>query len=216
VNGDGFATLVKNKLDLSNQNDFRIIATLYDRDSNVYDIIPYLKGPLNRLKLTYVSRKNKLNLNFPHDYITPKSEMKRKETKEEVVTGKVYNGGPVEMYTEVLLYIDVSNYENHIQMAGTSEYDLVLAHIEVYYIHFMNGINQRYQNSLKNDPDLRLTIGTKNIAVESEFPYWYNNTGIFNGENIEYLDAEEGLYSFTTFMESVNVPFEYDLGAALV
>jgi hypothetical protein len=211
INGDGFATLIKNKLQL--KDEFRIIASLVDRDSMFYDIIPYLKGTLHNLELNYISRKRRFNSTNGIDFIDLNNNNNNNGNIK--INTKIFNG-PVEMYAQVLLYIDISNYNNHAKMADTRDENTILLHILVYYIHFMNGVNQRYANSFSNDPHLRFTIGLTNIIVETETPLWYNNSKRFNSNGLELLDAEEGIRLFRLFLEKQNLKFNYDFAAALL
>lgn len=73
------------------------------------------------------------------------------------------NGQPFNLFLEVLLVTDHSIYEDHVRFAGTNDTDLVFLYMRTYFAHYFNGINQRFQNSFANDPDLRVTIKLTNF-----------------------------------------------------
>ena len=66
--------------------------------------------------------------------------------------------GPVNLNVELLVVTDSTVFQTHQRFAGTSNTEIVFLHMRHYYAHLINGVNQRYQNSLSNDPDLRINI----------------------------------------------------------
>jgi hypothetical protein len=50
-----------------------------------------------------------------------------------------------------------------INYAGTTNQTLVFLYMKAYFAHYVNTVNQRYQNSFTTDPDLRLTVRLTNF-----------------------------------------------------
>jgi hypothetical protein len=221
VNGNGVATLIKNSDDLIEsigaENQFRLIATLYDKHANTHDILPYLKVTANKkdLKLSYITRKHEMMSHFNNDQI--KLSNNKKENENEIknkFNNRALNGAPVQMYGEVVLVADQTIYNDHVIFAGTTTQSLVFLHMRIYFTHVMNGVNQRYINSLSSDPDLRLTISLKNILISTSTPTWSASTGVtFEGRDV--IIAATALNAFKAEFESQSLTFTYDHAVAL-
>ena len=76
---------------------------------------------------------------------------------------------PIHLYVELLVVVDKTIYLDHQKILKTNDSDLILNNIRVYYSHFFNGVNQQYQNSFNNDPDLRISIKLKNLLFMVNF-----------------------------------------------
>lgn len=63
--------------------------------------------------------------------------------------------------------LDISVYNYYKNLVQSSDLNLILENIRVYYAHVINSVNQKYQNSLSNDPDIRINIRLTNILVAS-------------------------------------------------
>ena len=74
---------------------------------------------------------------------------------------------PVELYVELLVVTDRSVFDDHKRFAQTNDNEVAFLHMRTYFTHFINGVNQRFQNSFANDPDLRVTIRLKNFLFLS-------------------------------------------------
>ena len=66
---------------------------------------------------------------------------------------------------ETLVVIDHSIYDEHKKYLETDNEEQILNHIRLYYIHSMSGVNDKYQNSLENDPELRINIKLVHILI---------------------------------------------------
>ena len=87
------------------------------------------------------------------------------------------NGLPFKLYLEVLVVTDYTIYDDFTRYAQTNNTDLVFLYMKNYFAHYINEVNQRFQNSFGNDPDVRLTIQLKNyLFIKVNFyPYYLNN-----------------------------------------
>jgi hypothetical protein len=47
--------------------------------------------------------------------------------------------------------------------SGTTNQTLAFLYMKAYFAHYVNTVNQRYQNSFTTDPDLRLTVRLTNF-----------------------------------------------------
>jgi hypothetical protein len=79
---------------------------------------------------------------------------------------------PINLYVELLVVTDETVYEHHEQIANTNDRNQVFWHMKMYFAYIVNGMNQRFANSLAFDPDLRVNIVLKNflfLTVENFF-----------------------------------------------
>ena len=91
--------------------------------------------------------------------------------------------------------------------------------MKIYYSHLFNGVNQHYQDSLANDPDLRITIKLKNFLFFTNQTEWTNQyrngiPGYAMHKGREVLKAGAVLDSFRNFMNENKFPFTYDMAIA--
>lgn len=84
---------------------------------------------------------------------------------------RAVNGEPVVADVETLVVVDVSIYEDHKEYLKTTDQERILDHIRLYYAHTMNGVNDKYQNSLADDPDLRINIKLVHLLILTVFNY---------------------------------------------
>lgn len=77
------------------------------------------------------------------------------------------NQRPVIFNVETLAILDYSVIQNHMRFLQTSDLNIISKHIKLYYTFVFNGVNQRYQNSLSIDPDMRINILLSNILIPS-------------------------------------------------
>ena len=77
------------------------------------------------------------------------------------------NGVPFELYLELLIVADTTIYEDHKVYAQSTDENLVLIHMRAYFIHYVNGINQRYVNSFTTDPDMRITVKRSGLILQT-------------------------------------------------
>jgi hypothetical protein len=145
------------------------------------------------------------------------------------------------LYVETLVVTDTSVFLDHQRHANTKDQDLVFLHMKIYFTHLMNIVNQRYINSFKNDPELRIYIKTKNflfLTVEYYFflPFifflnfkfsktstsssWTDpklvgdiNYPTYNGRPV--VVTTKTLDAFINYMNSLKLPFAYDHAVGL-
>lgn len=67
------------------------------------------------------------------------------------------------MNVELLVVTDSTVFDNHRKFIGSSNTDVVFLHMRHYFAHFIHGVNQRYQISLKEDPHIRINIVLTNF-----------------------------------------------------
>ena len=61
---------------------------------------------------------------------------------------------------ELLIVTDESIYKDHERYANTKNQNLVFLHMRIYFATYSYINNLKYINSLKNDPDLRISFTT--------------------------------------------------------
>lgn len=76
-----------------------------------------------------------------------------------------FNGQPIELNVELLLVTDTTVLQNFQSLAATTDDQRVTVLMRHYYSHLINGVNQRYKESLKNDPNLRINIILSNMLI---------------------------------------------------
>lgn len=69
------------------------------------------------------------------------------------------------MDVETLVVVDTSIYEDHKNYLAVTNQQTILDHIRIYYAHTMNGVNDKYQNSFINDPDLKINIKLVHLLI---------------------------------------------------
>lgn len=84
------------------------------------------------------------------------------------------NGNPFELSLELLIVTDSSVFNAHRNFIGISNTDVVFLHMRHYFAHLIHGVNQRYQNSLSQDPDLRINIVLTNFLFLTVSKYHYD------------------------------------------
>ena len=67
------------------------------------------------------------------------------------------------MFIEYLVVTDPSVYNKMMIFSGTTNQTLVFLYMKAYFAHYVNTVNQRYQNSFTNDTDVRLTVRLANF-----------------------------------------------------
>ena len=86
------------------------------------------------------------------------------------------------MYIEYLVVTDPTIFNKMMIFSGTTNQTLVFLYMKAYFAHYVNTVNQRYQNSFTNDPDFRLTVRLANflfITVYLLFISYYQKLFIY-------------------------------------
>ncbi|RNA12759.1 A disintegrin and metallo ase with thrombospondin motifs 3-like [Brachionus plicatilis] len=238
ISGDGWATLTRYKI-LNNQ--LRFIGTVYSTRSQnfAFDIYPvFTNGSSNYTSDSNKHQIKKRSVNSDYssqnlDYIiSPETFAKinntirflfQKWSSSRKKTGRVgLDGQPINLYVELLVVTDSSVYDYHRRFIGTDDQSLIFSQMRIYYAHLINGINQRYTNSLMNDPDLKIFIVLKNylFLTNPADQTWLDveNVGDSNFstyEGKEVVITDKTLTAFTNFMNSKTFQFTYDHAVAL-
>lgn len=117
-----------------------------------------LKKSLNNKK--HMIRKRDMNVPVYFDEIMSDKNFTFKQRNKRSI-----NGQPIELNVELLLVTDTTVLQNFQTLAGTTDDQRVTVLMRHYYSHLINGVNQRYKESLKNDPNLRINIVLSNILI---------------------------------------------------
>ncbi|CAF0730331.1 unnamed protein product [Brachionus calyciflorus] len=230
TNGEGLSRLIPNN---NTKNPFRLLATIYSNvdPSLTLDILPSLTVPRrkkrnfpNELKLfdseTYqhIIRERPIS----HSYYFDNNMKSLRKTKIARRQKRSVNGQPILLNVELLLVTDSSVYTNFQRLIASTNSQIVFSAMRHYYAHLINGVNQRYQVSLENDPDLRINIIMTNflfltdpndqqcLSVQSSGDL---NFPIYKGK--ETLVIDKTFKNFADYMNSKTFPFEYDHAAGL-
>ena len=75
---------------------------------------------------------------------------------------------------ETLVVVDNSVYLDHKAFINSVNDIEIFQHIRTYYAHMVNGVNDKYQYSFQNDPDVRINIKLMNVLI-----YTVNRINIF-------------------------------------
>ncbi|RNA14579.1 flocculation FLO11-like, partial [Brachionus plicatilis] len=220
--GLSIATLIKNNQYVPGQSDedqFRILITIFDSYLGTSEIFPVSNNQGERRKrsvqrFTYIMQTRRVedqNL-VDQKYVNLiKSKIEKKSKR------AAPNGQPFNLFVEVLLVADNTIYEDHIRFAGTNDTDLVFLYMRTYFAHYFNGINQRFQNSFTNDPDLRITIKLTNFLflTTPADSFWsdpslvgISSVSSYRGRQV--VTTNRTLEAFKNFMNSLSIPFNYD------
>ena len=129
--------------------------------------------------------------------------------------------------------------KDHQRFSGANESHIVFSHMKIYFSHLFLGVNQRYQNSMMNDPTLRLTIKLTNflflivcfysilnfddlqilkfclIIQETKDSEWTNSSLVgdehfMSFEGKDVIVTDRSLKYFASYMNSKNFSFQYD------
>ncbi|CAF0922549.1 unnamed protein product, partial [Brachionus calyciflorus] len=166
-----------------------------------------------------------VNKNEVIDYIISNKTLEalRNSSKANKMSTRVgTNGEPLYLFVELLVVTDSTVFQYHKNFMGSSDQNLIFSQMRIYYAHLINGINQRFTNSLVTDPDLRIFIVLKNFLflTNAQDLTWLNinnvgEPGYPTYENKEVVLTGKTLNAFTTFMNSKNFEFTYDHAVAL-
>ncbi|CAF0730538.1 unnamed protein product [Brachionus calyciflorus] len=230
ANGEGFARLIPNN---NTKNPFRLVATIYSNDdpSLALDILPGIiisqrkKRDLSNEPKLFDSesnhhfireRPNSYNYYFDDDI---KSFRKKRTIRKQK---RAVNGQPITLNIELLVVTDLNVYTNFQRLVGSTNSQIVFSVMRHYYAHLINGVNQRYQISLANDPDLRINIILTNFLflTDPNDQQWLSvqasgdlNFPTYNGR--ETLVIDKAFQNFANYMNSKTFPFQYDHAAGL-
>ena len=75
------------------------------------------------------------------------------------------NANPVNLYVEKLIVIDQSVYADHERFANTTNENLVLNYINIYFSHYVALINQKFVNTFQNDSNMNIYVVLKNVLI---------------------------------------------------
>ncbi|CAF0868320.1 unnamed protein product [Brachionus calyciflorus] len=221
-NGDGYVTLIKNEN--SSLAKFRLIGKVsnHQDEKSFYEILS-IKNSIKRSKRSLISHTYKHKIkkrNIPtelFDIPIKNKYSKVKSGSEFNGHSRVYNGGPLVLNVELLTVLDQSIYNYYKRLGNSNDHDLILENIRVYYAFVINSVNQKYQNTLSSDPDLRINIRLTNIivCVSDSDSYWTDQKYAGHSTFTNYGDREvililESYSLFGSFLESLKLPFEFD------
>ncbi|CAF0730548.1 unnamed protein product [Brachionus calyciflorus] len=236
--GDGFATLIQNRRD--DKNRFRLFGTVYSNGTDLaFDIAPLVDKRFKR-GVNYDSKRNyhkitrrsitedpsEIELIHPEDdlkdyIVLPDTPINAKKNYK-FMKKRALNGQPITLNVELLVVTDSTVFNTHQKFAGTSNTEIVFLHMRHYYAHLMHGVNQRYQNSLRNDPDLRINIVLTNFLflTDPSEQLWLNPQFVGNAANPTFNGREvvitfRTLNAFADYMNKKVFPFSYDHAVAL-
>ena len=74
------------------------------------------------------------------------------------------NGKLTNLFVELLVVADKTIFDNHKRFIQSENLESIVVHMKIYYAHFVNMINQRFQNSLIADANLKVQIKLVNFV----------------------------------------------------
>ncbi|RNA04998.1 A disintegrin and metallo ase with thrombospondin motifs 3-like [Brachionus plicatilis] len=226
-NGRGFAMLIenKNKIDRNHRIFARIFSEIDKNDH--YDIVhvPKKNGRLGHLTYEHLLQKRNLNdlmnssVNFEKvkDYKIIAEDYQPENRNEMNKNSRAVDGEPIVADVETLVVIDPSIYEDHKEFLQTNDQEIIFDHIRLYYAHTMNGVNDKYQNSMTTDPDLRISIKLVHILIltDPDVATWtradiVGDTDVTHYNGRQVVLADETLNEFGNFLQGLTIDFDYD------
>ncbi|RNA34108.1 ADAM family mig-17-like [Brachionus plicatilis] len=212
VNGNGYATVVKNSSD-----SFFIFGGLTS-DYQIFSILPNLNFKRSRRSIKKINhrlfRQNLTDFNVScqtqlNDIIQSKQVKLRSD--------RIFNGGPLIINVETLAVLDISIFNYYKNLIQSNDLSLILEHIRVYYAHVINSVNQKFQNSLATDPDLRINVRLTNILVASNAKesIWTDRSHVGDPSfpiygNREVIIIGKALSKLGSYLNSLELNFEFD------
>jgi hypothetical protein len=122
------------------------------------------------------------------------------------------NGNPIPLFVEILVVADSSIYEDHKTFAGSTDPHTVLIQMRVYFAHLISGVNERFKNSLANDPDLKIMVVAKNfLFLRNQSDSQWSNPVYVGDSAAGVVFDQSALNSFNVFMNARRFPFAFDL-----
>ena len=171
-----------------------------------------------------------------HDAFTNSLENLHQRKKNEKTRA---NGKPIQLYVETLLVADQSVYETVSQLTGYTDQDFVFQYMRIYLSHMVNGANMAYESSLRDDPDLRISLKLANFyfltVLLNEFLRFKNTdlwlvfclkesvdwsdpdkVGFESSDGKKYVKASQSLEFFSNFMQNQRFSINYDHAIGLL
>ena len=84
-----------------------------------------------------------------------------------VLKKKSVNGQPVQIYIEYAIISDSTVFNKIKYLLNTSNTTLVIQYLQIFFSQTISCVNQRFQISLKNDPDLKISVLLAGILIET-------------------------------------------------
>ncbi|CAF1015162.1 unnamed protein product [Brachionus calyciflorus] len=124
--------------------------------------------------------------------------------------GSEFDLKPIVFNVELLIVTDYSVYKMHEKIINSKKWNkynekderLVVNHIKTYYTEIINQVNQRFEASFKDDPDIRIKISISNffISKKQEDSLWSEG---FSYENLdEKVNGDLSLIEFNAWIEN--------------
>lgn len=133
---------------------------------------------------------------------------------------RAVNGQPIVLNIELLVVTDSDVYKNFQTLAGTTDQQTVFQLMRHYYAHLINGVNQRYQVSLANDPDLRINVILTNFLflTQASEEQWLRLSAdptypTYNGKPTAV--ADKTAQNFANYIDNLKLSFNFDHAAGL-
>ncbi|RNA07290.1 A disintegrin and metallo ase with thrombospondin motifs 5-like [Brachionus plicatilis] len=234
LEGNAYATLIKNN---NSDDSYRFIGRIFSKTeaNTTFDIYPVKKvenpktfNPKNKYYHAIKKRNTKdetknhsfLNTLKNKDYIVEK----KKSLKSANLLRKLTKSGTGQfvLNLETIIVADYSLINEHKRISKSEDLDVVFNNLRIYLSHVMHAVDQKYQNSFKNDNEMKINIFLTNfvfVTDPAEAP-WVDPSLVGDPNNPTYdnqdvIVATPTIQSFKNYMESKTFPFEYDHAMAL-
>ncbi|RNA32392.1 A disintegrin and metallo ase with thrombospondin motifs 5-like [Brachionus plicatilis] len=158
---------------------------------------------------------NGIDIDFSDDGLIPPHKSRKITTSQK--RKRAVNGNPLNMEVETLLVVDPTVYEDHKAFLQTTDDTAIFDHIRTYYAHTFNGVDDKYQRSLENDPDLRLRIRLIHVLIiTNPLESTWTDVNIVGETGNEFYNGKEVILSRLTlnelqrFVDRQGLTFEFD------
>jgi hypothetical protein len=77
------------------------------------------------------------------------------------------NGQQLQLYVEYFMISDSTIFDKFSNLLNTSNNNIVIQYLQIYYVQLVNAINQRYFITFQNDQDLMISVSLVGILIET-------------------------------------------------
>lgn len=240
----GIATLMKNYGN-NIKKPFRLVASIFDKENATETTFSIVPEKIDETNYFFRDKRETVTLNNEHieglkkeveqilsnetttitpnvtvevEPVTSQNQTKTLPHDQRLIYfPRPSTNSPVPLVVELLLVTDPTVYEVHRKFCKTNDKEKIFQHMRIYYSYLINGVNQRFQNSLRNDTEIKLSVKLTNFLFltnpsESE---WTNPKLVGDKVHLKYRGREvitvtPVLTAFTKYMNSKTLPFQYD------
>ncbi|CAF0920507.1 unnamed protein product, partial [Brachionus calyciflorus] len=218
-NGWGTASLVNDGSD-----QLKIIGRIFiENTTSHFVILPFHHSSNNKHSRSnsishVIFKKNLESSLFHHDYIGKPIKIDKPFIRQRAV-----NGQPVSLIVEATAVVDISIQNSYKRYLKTNDDNIVRDAIRTYYSYVFAGVNEKYQRTLENDPDLKIAIKLTNILIlsnPSDLEWADSKVNALpgltrNDDGKEIINGTSSLDRLAQYMNNQKFSFEFDVAVVV-